>query len=191
MWQSRKPPASLAEQIPAHLRQRYSHLLALPANQLTPPWRMVASVAVGGLSGVGFEENSDTLLVTSFAGRGVFDGLTGERLARDDAYPFPEDTANCQVEGIGPLASRWVRTAGHHGGGLAAWADGWSVERLPLTWPNEHLLLFPNGNSLWDDRQNLDGVMKFLPDVLVAFGFSPTGRTFIVATSSDFTLYGR
>jgi len=47
------------------------------------PWRHVASHGIGGLTDIGYGEGSDLLLVVSHNGRGVFDCLSGERVARD------------------------------------------------------------------------------------------------------------
>lgn len=194
MWKSRnKAEPSLLSAVPAHLQTRFEALLELPADGLAEPWRKTATAAVGGLRAVGFAEDSDLLLVASWQGRGLFDGLSGQRLDRDDEPDFEEDLANCRVRGIGVLEGSWVTVAGGHGGGLTRWTgDGWSCDLLPLTWPSESVLVFPSGRSIWDERDGgVAGISKVTTDVLVAFGFSPTGRSFVIATSSDVTIYSR
>ena len=47
------------------------------------PWRTVGTVAVGGLRSVGFDRQSDLLLVVSIQGRGIIDCLSGAKVARD------------------------------------------------------------------------------------------------------------
>lgn len=190
MWTGRKQSTSdPVDLVPAHLKARYIALSALPVSEPAAPWRKVTVAAVGGLTAIGFAADSDLLLVTSFDGRGLFDCLSGARIARDDEFPFPDDLPNCRAEGIGPLTGQMLHVAGIHGGGLSTWAGDWSLEVLPLSWPNEKLLLFPASKTMWDDRQTLDGVVKLDINPLRAFGFSPTGRSFAVATSSDVTIY--
>ena len=194
MWgRRRRTEASCSTNVPPHLTARFKALLALPAVEPSGPWRKSSVAAVGGLRAIGFGEDSDLLLVASWQGRGLFDCLSGTRVDRDDDPDFEEDLSNCRVQGIGALTGLWVTVAGHHGGGLAKWSpDGWSCDVLPLTWPNESVLVFPQGRTIWDDRDDsVAGIFKLTTDVLVAYGFSPTGRSFVLATSSDVTIYSR
>jgi len=68
------------------LRARF---LAAPTVSAPRPWRPADChvVAIGGLLGVGFatgpDGGPDPLLVASTRGLGLFDTVTGERLARD------------------------------------------------------------------------------------------------------------
>ena len=133
--------------IPEHLKAIYQHLLNLPETPPPKPWRQLPVRVVGGLTDVGFLDSSDTLIVVSHDGRGVFDCTTGERLARDPSNVFEFDTANLLVRGIGPLDGHLIRTAGLHGGGLASQtADGWQMECLTLAWPYDYLFLSPPGD---------------------------------------------
>jgi hypothetical protein len=54
------------------------------------PWKKIANHAVGGLFQIGYAEDSDLLLVLSHNGRGIFDCLTGERIARDTKDAFDQ-----------------------------------------------------------------------------------------------------
>src|SRR5690349_1016102 len=86
-----------------------------------PPWRLVASRTVAALCDVGYAPDSDLLLVLSNSGRGVFDCLTGELLARDQSEIWDRvefDFTKLTARGIGPLQDVRIRTAGQHGGGL-------------------------------------------------------------------------
>jgi hypothetical protein len=155
----------------------------------------VAAFAVGGLTSVGFGESSDLLLAASGAGRGVFDCRKGELLARDDAEEFSFDIGNLVAEGIGPLAQERVRMSGIYGGGLACrTADGWKIERHPLSWPDDELILSPPGQSmLWTPPGQpmlLTKLAGFISEVR-AFGFSPTGYSLVVATAADISVFGR
>jgi hypothetical protein len=169
-----------------------ARVLAAPIGPPPPPWRELDVIATGGLTEVGFARGSDLLLVCSHVGRGVFDGLTGERLARDRSEAFDADLAELEAEGIGPLAGQRIRMAGLHGGGLAASTpDGWSVERLTLDWPDDELLLVPPGGSIYPPRPVFHRLEGAGVTSLRAFGFSPTGRTLVIATSSELVLASR
>ena len=124
----------------------------------------------------------------------MFDCSSGERIARDPSKEFEHDTGNLLAPGIGPVASQRLRTAGLHGGGLAVTtADGWSLNLLTLSWPHHSLFLTPPGHWLYGpafDRPG-DATKLAIESKIRAFGFSPTGRAFIVATSSDLSVFSR
>jgi hypothetical protein len=182
--------------VPPHLRARFDALNELPPMTMPPePWRRVAAFAVGGLTSVGFGESSDLLLAASSAGRGLFDCRNGSLLARDDAKDFSFDIGNLLVEGIGSLARERVRMSGIYGGGLACCTpDGWAIERHPLSWPDDELILSPPSQSmLWSppgQPVTLTKLAGFISQVH-AFGFSPTGRSLVVATAADILVFGR
>ena len=185
--------------VPAHLKSMVNRVLSGPVEPPPPPWRAVGSFAVGGLTDVGFAPRSDVLLAVSGNGRGVFDCTTGERLARDPSTPGEgeEDWQDCfglEVEGIGPLAGQRLRTAGLHGGGLSRITrDGWSAEHLALDWPEECLLLVPPGGDIYGEYRGRP--LKFsklaVETGVRAWGFSPTGLSLVLATSSDLTVWSR
>lgn len=150
--------------------------------------------AVGGLTSVGFYDSSDLLLAASSNGLGVFDCRTGQRLARDDGES-EFDIGNLLMKGIGPLADKQVRMSGIYGGRLACQtADGWRLEAVPLSWPDEEIILSPPGQTmLWcpaDQSVKLHKLAGFATE-LRAFGFSPTGRCFVVATAADISIFSR
>lgn len=180
--------------IPDHLRERFGQLDSLPI-AAPPVWRLVAHHAVGGLTEVGFADGSDFLLVLSSSGRGVIDALSGDRLARDDSENYPFEVGSLSSVGIGPLEGMSIRMSGLSGGGLPNGTDdGWSVERHPLAWPDEELFLSEPGHTmLWSPAGRAMAVYRlgnFVTEIR-AFGFSPTGKSFVVATSSDLITYGR
>ncbi len=183
-------------QIPSHLKERFDVLEGLPiATALPPPWNGPTSIAVGGLSDVGFGDSSDLLVCISSAGRGVFDCLTGDKVARDDGDEFAFDVGNLLVGGLGPLADKQVRTAGLAGGGLPSGTkDGWSAQRHPFAFPQEQVFVAPPAQTmLWtqrDEKLSLTKLGGFVSE-LRAFGFSPTGRSFVIATSSDVMIFSR
>lgn len=156
--------------------------------ELEPPssWRRLLVWAVGGLFQVGFAENSDLLLVLSSQGRGIFDCTTGQRLARDDedAYDF-FDPIKLTATGFDELAGQTMRMAGLYGGGLPLTTqDNWLLEaKLSAALTNTVYLIPPNltkGKRHQAVAVGDDGVCE-----LRAYGFSETGRSFIIATSCD------
>lgn len=151
------------------------------------PWRRSSVFAVGGLFGVGYAADRDLLLVLSSQGRGVFDCLTGEKLARDydEAHDF-FDPIRLTAAGFGPLAGQTVRVGGLFGGGLPlTTADGWCLEAQARVWPTHSVFLTAPGA-----RESVcvgeDGACE-----LRACGFSETGRSFVIATSCDLTVFAR
>ena len=68
------------------------------------PWKHKQTWSVGGLWQVGFAEDSDLLIVLTHSGRGIFDCLTGERVARDytECYEF-FNQVKLTVQDFGPL----------------------------------------------------------------------------------------
>lgn len=111
---------------------RYVEQLKIIKRQDPPaPWK-IFSYAVGGLSCVGYAPDSDLLLALSPTGRGVFDCLSGERVARqrvDEAGDWDIlDRRRLTAPGIGPLDGKSIRVAGIWGGGLPVMSpDGWEL----------------------------------------------------------------
>jgi hypothetical protein len=162
--------------------------MAAPAIREVPlPWRRLPVYAVGGLFQVGYAPGSDLLLVLSSQGRGVFDCIGGQKLARDhaEAHDF-FDPIRLTAKGVGPLDGQLVRMAGLYGGGLPlTTADGWGLEVQARTWPTHSVFLSAPGS-----REPVcigdDGACE-----LRACGFSETGRSFVIATSCDLTMFTR
>lgn len=182
------------QHIPRHLVAIVNRVFAAPISAPPPPWTGVTSAGVGGLMAVGYARDTDLLLVTSSQGQGVFDCLTGERVARNPNTEFWEDTGNLETAGIGPLAGQLIRMSGIFGGGLSVvTADGWQVERLVLQWPAESLLLVPPGASIFGDLYNQPAQFHKISveSEVRAWGFSPTGNSLVLATSSEVTIYRR
>ncbi|MER6916869.1 hypothetical protein ABT354_34935 [Streptomyces sp. NPDC000594] len=180
------------------LRELY---LAAPVVPAPEPWRAVhtGEIAVGGLLGIGFavhpETGHDLVMVVSSTGHGLLSAVTGERIARDrDPLTDPEDSPDLVCPGLGPVAGVPVRIAGLHGGGLHTGAGGgWTVEVVRPDWPHDRVILFgpggridqgPPGGMCWH-------ILHSRHSTLRAAGFSPSGRTLVVATSSGITLWTR
>jgi hypothetical protein len=154
---------------------------------------VVAVFAIGGLTEVGYAPDSDFLLVISSQGRGVFDCLKGEKIARDDDdSPTIINQRKLVALGIDPLEGQWIRVGGLHGGGLPnSTDDGWRIVSLPLPWPHHYIFLTSIWKSIYDDAENAVKVATDEVCELRAYGFSETGRSFVIATSCDITIFTR
>lgn len=172
------------------LRKRLENL---PYSPPPAPWNLVSSSVVGGLMQVGYADGTDDLLVVSSQGRGLFDCITGKRIARDNDESFPNsDKSEMTAPGIGTHAKTTFRLAGLQGGGLATCTrSGWGLHVLQLPWPIHVVFITSNYVDITD---NTGCVMKLCNDEPCEFraaGFSPTGRSFIVATSCELRIYAR
>lgn len=181
-----------------------NRILDAPQVPAPAPWTFVTGrcIPVGGLLGIGFASHPDSghdlVVVVSHDGHGLFDALTGEKVARDrdpgreDSTPDADTELWCQ--GLGPVAGTRVRIAGLYGGGLhMTTGDGWILEVVSPDWPHDRVLLSrdgglphsgPHGEKWWH-------IFHSTYSELRAVGFSPSGQTLAVATSSDVSLWTR
>jgi hypothetical protein len=158
------------------------------------PWRAMGQVAIGGLRGVGFDEGSELLLVESSSGKDVFNCATGERIAGDaNAGSTLEEEIRLQTSGIGPLANKTIRVCGLFGGGLPLFTlDGWGVELVHHSWPSvASLVLVPSGASLWEPAKARLCSKLAETEAPLAFGFSHTGQSLILAHSYVLEMWTR
>ncbi|MFC0540336.1 hypothetical protein [Kutzneria chonburiensis] len=175
-----------------HQRELRDRFLAAPVQPAPPPWQPLASHPVGGLLGIGFavhpDDGRDLVMVVSSAGHGLFDAVTGEKIARD-RDPDPETETD--LTGLGPLAGTLVSIAGLFGGGLhRTTPDGWCLDVVAPEWPHERVLLSADGgHCAGPPGQTWWHIFHADHSELRAAGFSPSGRTLAVATSSDLTLW--
>ncbi|AWW42219.1 hypothetical protein ADL00_05030 [Streptomyces sp. AS58] len=186
----------------AYQQAMRKRLIAAPVVPAPEPWRPVALVPVGGLLGIGFASHPDSghdlVMVVSHDGHGLFDAVTGEKIARE-RDPAPEDStpdavADLSCPGLGPVTGSRVHIAGLFGGGLhTTTEDGWSLEVVTPAWPNERVLLSRDGGLPHAGRhgERWWHVFHSYHSELRAVGFSPSGRTIAVATSSDVSLWAR
>lgn len=204
-WTENEPSAgqpSPEPELSAYQQAMRERLLAAPVVPAPEPWRRSAYAPVGGLLGIGFAVHpgtgQDLVMVVSSDGHGLFDAVTGEKVARD-RDPAPEDSGPdadpaLSCPGLGPVAGSRVRVAGLFGGGLhTTTEDGWNLEVVAPAWPNERVLLSrgsglphsgPYGERWWH-------IFHSHYSELRAAGFSPSGQTLAVATSSDLSLWTR
>jgi len=141
-------------------------------------WRKVTYLAVGGLTEVGFADGP-LLLVVSHQGRGVVDLASGELLARDRHETGAWfDAARRTALGIGPLDGAWIGVCGLAGGRLPdATADGWQA--------------CASGDCVTLSAAGRQPLQIHESEEMRAFGFSPDGTMFVIATSPGLAIYRR
>ena len=157
---------------------------------LFPEWRRGPLFFVGGCCCVGFVPGEDMLLAESSSGMGLFNLIAGRRIARNSGHQSsPEQSRALVAPGFDILEGRLIPMAGIWGGGLrTTTADGFTLLSQAPNWPYERVVMErfhigPNGpRSL---------VEQDLVTTLIAYGFSDTGNTFVVATSSDLSTFAR
>ena len=185
-------------ELPIWLEERLGVLERLPiAHSLPAPWVPKGVVEIDGLSNVGFADSSDMLMCVADGGRYVVDCIEGTLVASDDNPVFEFDHNNLKIKGFGPLAGVEIRTSGGIGGALRTVAhDGWSVEAHPVAYP-KLLFVTPPGQSMLTGppKEQETSLTKLraseISSATVAYGFSPTGRSFVVATNEGLHIFAR
>lgn len=163
--------------------------IALPSG-----WRQADVAHVTGVRGVGFDEDGELLLVESHEGKAVFNCTTGACVARDpEAGSTFAEQVRLESHGIGPLAGKVIRVCGIFGGGLPLLTlEGWSVELVHHNWPHvASLVLVPQGASLWDPAKARHCCKLAETEAPLAYGFSHSGQTLLLAHSHNLELWGR
>lgn len=172
------------------LRQR---VRSAPLAEPPAPWTTLGTVVVGGITDVGFADDSDLLLILSGHSREIADCQAGKLAARDTAtearstwYGRHDLVGN----GFGPLNGRQVRLAGASGGGLVCFSrDGWGAIRLPIDWPDEYLVLTAPYTSIFQSSAQFWKLAAVREPI--AFGFSFTGQSLVAVTADEVHVYGR
>jgi hypothetical protein len=180
-----------------HQAKLVEQLRTLKTEAPSAPWQYVGFIHVGGLEALGYGEASDLLLIISSSGRSVVDCFSGDKLIRDYESDWETWYQPFQLiaEGCGPLSGQTIRLAGIAGGGLpTVTADGWSLELVAPDWPNNFVLLdAPQGlgaQHIYETAQKV-APKHGLPDVITVYGFSPTGKSFVVARSDGAEIFSR
>lgn len=144
------------------------------------------TLAVGGLMYVGFSEtHTEQLVCISSQGQSLIDCMTGEKRYVEELYD--EHDLLAYTDGI---ESEAVHIAGEGGGGLRRYSvDGNSLEQIAPIWPREQIVFMPNYCS-W--RYSPKECWLVSDDFEIkAYGFNKTGNLFVIATSSDLTIYSK
>ena len=178
----------------SHMREIESFVRSLPVTASTDSWTQLPTQGLGGATVAGFAPDSDLLLVESPNGKGLFNCLTEEKVAREyeDHSTWLEGVGLVAL-GIGPTKGQQIRMAGIHGGGLCLQTlDGWMLEEFHHEWPERWSLVVSNkGSCIYSPnrRQQCSRVIEnHAPRV---FGFSFTGRSFIVMYSHSLFMWAR
>ena len=173
-------------------RQLREQLKDMPYSDAPTPWRIAGGSSIGGLTEIGYADGTDDLLVVSSQGRGLFNCLTGDRISRDSAEIFDNpDDSGLTAPGIGKHESTIFRLAGLHGGGLPTTTrDGWGIHVIQLPWIHV-VFLAAEFHHVTDKTGHVTKLCNDEPCEYRAAGFSPTGLSFVVATSGELTIYCR
>ncbi|MDR0181653.1 hypothetical protein [Lysobacter arvi] len=166
-----------------------------PLTAAPSPWRVSGVFSVPRLDAVGFDRDSELLLVVSHDGLGVIDAGTGEKIARKSGTRMDAKPSHLlRARGIGPLEQVDVAIAGRKGGGLPrATDDGWQLELVTLEWPTQEVLLVPPGSALFvchEDEEASFARIESHPEIH-ACGFSYSGKSLVIAAGDDLTVYHR
>lgn len=157
-------------------------------------WRAVAGPSLRGVRGVGFEVDSELLLVEWTDGKSIVDCVTGQRVAHDpEAAITPDEEVRLESHGVGPLAEKIVRVCGLFGGGLPLMTlDGWTVELVHHHWPHlASVVLVPRGLSIWEPTQIRHCFKLAETEAPRACGFSHTGQSLILARGHILQIWTR
>lgn len=166
---------------------------ALRPPHLPKPWKTGSTFAVGGLQQVGFAPGRDLLLVGSMDGFGLFDTVAGRRIARDGGLmSTAEEDRSLVARGFDVLEGETIPMAGLWGGGLRRQtADWFYLSAQAPHWPDERVVMdYPDGSREGRGRSRALVVGDLVTE-LRAYGFSDTGRSFVVACASDLFVFVR
>ena len=159
-------------------------------------WTHKEVFAIGGLENVGYSPGSDYLIVLSSQGQGIFDCLKGEKIARNgDDWWANFDQNSHTVKGFSSLEGIDIPTCGLYGGDNLpkTTADGWSLvmsEPEPDDYPFQKYKV-QKIYLLSPDKREKIFVAKDGPCEYRAYGFSPTGKSLVVALSCEIITYSR
>lgn len=153
--------------------------------------------AIGGLREIGFLENSDVLMVLSSQGRGIFNCLTAERIERDsrDYYTNKWNPENGNVKGVGEYENENFICGGFEYPDILSkeTSDGFTTEIKT----KKFKFLFPedaNAGTLFihsPDKKMKIEIAQSDYGFDRAYGFSPTGKSFVFSTSSEIEFWIR
>ena len=160
--------------------------------ELPSPWALKKVFGVGGLSRVGFAASRDLLLVESSSGLGLYDTVVGIKIARNyDLKHTFEQQISLTASGFDLLDGELIAMAGIWGGALRRMTrDGFYLSAQAPNWPDERIILDSPSVPKQEGRVRTLVVQDQVTE-LRAYGFSETGNSFIVATSSELWIFSR
>lgn len=149
------------------------------------PWQRISVRPIGGLTAIGFDRASDTLLVTSSDGQSVIDAASGEIQYRNKDNDGL-DIAALKATRLNHPADERIDMCGLFGGALRCVTnDGWSATQVTHGTQTACLLHLTNQTT------PSSHLLSREQDEIRAFGFSWTGQTLALATSTTLTLWNR
>lgn len=160
-------------------------------------WQKRNIWAIGGLREIGFKSNSDLLIVLSSQGRGIFDCEKDEKVERDnfDYYMEKWDSDLGIVEGFGILENEKIKCGGFEAPDVIKKEtnDNWTVEirsEIRPNWQKKKLKadVMYLRNRTTNEKIEID---VFHYGINRGYGFSDTGNSFVVGTSSEITIWNR
>lgn len=158
-------------------------------------WQKRNIWAIGGLLEIGFKSNSDLLMVLSSQGRGIFDCIKGEKIERDnfDYYMEKWNSELGIVDGFGILKNEVIKCGGFEAPNIIKQEtnDNWTVEikkEIRPNWQNKNLEaeVMYLSNKKNNERIEVD---VFHYGIDRGYGFSDTGNSFVVGTSSEIKIW--
>ncbi|MEM8523458.1 MAG: hypothetical protein AAGG68_02385 [Bacteroidota bacterium] len=160
-------------------------------------WQKRSFWAVGGLREIGFKSNSDLLMVLSSQGRGIFDCITNKKIGRDylDYYMEDWDENSGIVEGFGILKNEKIMCGGFEAPDILKKEtdDGWIVKtgkEIRPNWQKKKLMAEVMFIQKANPKEKIEiGVFHY--GINRSYGFSDTGNSFVLATSSDLSVWNR
>jgi len=159
-------------------------------------WTCKNTFAIGGLQNIGYSDNSDILVVLSTQGKGTFNCVTGEKIDRDHSDWWPQfDKLTNTIEGFGILEGTVIKTSGLWGDNILSpqTADGWRLIKRESEFDDPPFDKYLVNKIFLSSPTNepITFISKDGPCELQAFGFSPTGNSFIVALSCELIIWSR
>lgn len=156
-------------------------------------WKLKSDFAIGGLREMGFYQDTNYLLLLSSQGRGLFDCLAGEKIARDsyDYYSEEWDSNTGLVKGIGKLSDKEIKCGGFE---YADILDKEIGKYLKTETSKEKRKIW-NGEIQEVDvlyiRDNAEKIEIYSTPYGLdrAFGFSKNGKCFVLGISSNLYIW--
>ena len=161
----------------------------IPVAKSPKGYKHKGSFAIGGFEYFGFSEASDDILfVFSTSGRGLFNLITGEKMARDDKIENCLDERLLTASGFDVLEGRQIKLASKYGGSLLPVCNKQKdmLVRVSPLYPCEDLIFQP----AYENCFTPDGIYpnitnkncrRIFRGFLYGYGFSFSGKYFVVA----------
>ena len=164
---------------------------------MSETWKKGNIWAIGGLREIGFVSNSDLLMILSSNGRSIFDCVKDEKIGRDyfDYYSENWNSETGSVDGFGILENEKIKCGGFEYPDILKkkTRDKWEViveNEIRADWQNQKTMaqVMYLKNHISDKKIEVD---VFHYGINRGYGFSETGNSFVIGTSSEITIWNR